>query len=72
MTVGESVFQMLFCITISKTVLLLFEKIENTVLLLVVNFFNFLDYCREFEAAIFCLHHCVRARLLAMLHLLPP
>ena len=29
-------------------------------------------YCREFEAVIFCLHHCVRARLHAMLHLLPP
>ena len=29
-------------------------------------------YCREFEAVIYFLHHCVRARLRAMLHLLPP
>ena len=27
--------------------------------------------CREFEAVIYFLHHCVRVRLRAMLHLLP-
>ena len=56
LTVGESgIFSNTVCVAVSNTVLLLFGIFESTVLLLLVNFFNFWITVLHTVQILFCI-----------------